>query len=123
MSEEKEPVIPISELRKVRFEAAKYRKELQSLKAKLDKELIKGYHVGVDMAMEGTGSKTILTEIDPVKQATLAILNDLDDIQKQALAMWGNEADHPNVVQIRTMAKAMKSEIEGMINADNMQYM
>jgi ElaB/YqjD/DUF883 family membrane-anchored ribosome-binding protein len=37
--EHREATVPISELRKVRFEAAKYRKELQSLKAKLDEEL------------------------------------------------------------------------------------
>jgi hypothetical protein len=39
--EHREATVPISELRKVRFEAAKYRKELQSLKAKIDEELRK----------------------------------------------------------------------------------
>jgi len=38
MEENREATIPISELRKVRYEAAKYRKELQSLKAKLEEE-------------------------------------------------------------------------------------
>lgn len=42
MSEEhREATVPISELRKIRFEAAKYRKELQSLTARLDEELRK----------------------------------------------------------------------------------
>ena len=36
IEENREATIPISELRKVRYEAAKYRKELQSLKAKLE---------------------------------------------------------------------------------------
>jgi hypothetical protein len=38
MEEHQEATVPISELRKVRFEAAKYRKELQSLKVKLEEE-------------------------------------------------------------------------------------
>jgi len=41
IEEPKGTMVPISELRKVRFEAAKYRKELQSLKAKIDEELRK----------------------------------------------------------------------------------
>ncbi|HGE70168.1 TPA: hypothetical protein ENX78_04985 [Candidatus Poribacteria bacterium] len=36
--EDREVTVPISELRKVRSEAAKYRKELQSLKAKMEEE-------------------------------------------------------------------------------------
>jgi hypothetical protein len=41
LEERREATVPISELRKVRFEAAKYRKELQSLKARLEDELKK----------------------------------------------------------------------------------
>ncbi len=36
--EQKESMVPISELRKVRAEAAKYRKELQSLKTRIEEE-------------------------------------------------------------------------------------
>jgi len=36
--EDKEMLVPISELRKVRSEAAKYRKELQAIKAKVEEE-------------------------------------------------------------------------------------
>ncbi|HGJ67142.1 TPA: hypothetical protein ENS27_17410 [bacterium] len=38
LEEDKEMLVPISELRKVRSEAAKYRKELQSIKTKIDEE-------------------------------------------------------------------------------------
>lgn len=90
------------------------------------------YQIGVDMAKKGTKSKTIHTPIsalcaefmvdmkiaerkdDLIKQATLSILNDLDDIDKQAVVMWGNPL-HPNVIQIKTMTKAMRDEIEKMI--------
>lgn len=49
-----------------------------------------------------------------IKSATLQILNDLDDIDKNSVAMWGDE-NHPNVAIIRTMTKAMRDEIEEMI--------
>lgn len=38
VEEQKESMVPISELRKVRAEAAKYRKELQSLKMRIEEE-------------------------------------------------------------------------------------
>lgn len=38
IDDEKETLVPISELRKTRSEAAKYRKELQSLKGEIDEE-------------------------------------------------------------------------------------
>jgi hypothetical protein len=50
-----------------------------------------------------------------IKQATLSILNDLDDIDNQVLVMWGGDPIHVNVVQIKTMTKAVRAEIEKMI--------
>jgi hypothetical protein len=71
------------------------------------------YKIGVDMAKEGTESMIIYTNVDPIREATSAILNDLDDIDKNAVAMW--EDNPENVVRIKTMTKAMRVEIEQMI--------
>ncbi len=68
------------------------------------------YFVGVDMAKEGTESISVS---DPIKQATLSILEYLDDIDRKSVIMWSS--DHPNVVRIKTMTKAMRDEIEKMV--------
>lgn len=68
------------------------------------------YIVGVDVDMAKYVDQTI-------KQATLTILEHLDDIDKQAVTMWCDE-DHPNVILIKTMTKAMRDEIEKMIYAE-----
>lgn len=67
------------------------------------------YLIGVDFDMEIAKRKD-----DLIKQVTLSILDGLDDIDKQSVVMWSDE-DHPNVVRIKVMTKAMRDEIEKMI--------
>jgi len=54
-------------------------------------------------------------KVDEIKQATLTILDDLDDIDKQSIMMWGNDPLHANVVQIKAMTKEMRDAVEEMI--------